>query len=115
MPFQPSAPNTGKVTTEEDQLMGTMKIHELHLFIDPNDQQAVKAQVHWSEGYESEGVYTALKYHKATITGANLIAKITEVPSGQSVYDAVKIRSWELLQMEPADKDEKYVGAGVIS
>lgn len=115
MPFQPSSPNTGEVVSKSDQLMGLMKIHELHLFIDPNDQSKVKAEVHWSEGYEQDSVYHPLKFHKATITGANLIAKITEVPSGQTVYDAVKSRSWELLQMEPADKETKYIGAGVIS
>lgn len=119
MPFQPSAPNTGKVTTEAEQLMGTMKIHELNLKIDPNDQTQVQAEVRWSEGYmaevEGEQVYHSLKFHHAVITGANLIAKIAEVPSGQSVYDAVKTRAWELLQLEPADKEEKYVGSGVIS
>jgi hypothetical protein len=115
MPFQPSAPNTGKVTTEQDQVMGLMKIHELHLFIDPNDQTNVKAEVHWSEGYEQASVYYPLKFHKATIEGQNLIDKINEVPTGQTVYDAVKTRSWELLQMEPADKTEKYIGAGNIT
>jgi hypothetical protein len=119
MPFQPSAPNTGTVTTEAEQLMGTMKIHELNLKIDPNDQQNVQAEVRWSEGYvkDVEGVqtYMALKFHKAVITGQNLIDKITEVPSGQSVYDAVKTRAWELLQMEPADSETKYIGSGVIS
>jgi len=115
MPFQPSIPNTGEIVSKQDQLMGQMQIHELHLFIDPNDDSGVKAQIQWSEGYVSGDVYTALKFHKATITGANLIAKIAEATTGNSVYDEVKLRAWQLLQMEPADKEEKYVGDGNIT
>ena len=115
MPFQPSAPNTGEVVTKTEQLMGMMKIHELNLKIDPNDPANVKAEVRWSEGYVQDEVYTALQFHKAVISGANLIAKINEVSEGQTVYDAVKTRAWELLQLEPADSDTKYVGAGVVS
>ena len=83
--------------------------------IDPNSAENVKAEVHWSEGYVQDNVYYPLKHRKAIISGANLIAKIAEATTGESVYDEVKQRAWELLQMEPADSETKYVGGGTIS
>jgi hypothetical protein len=86
----------------------TLHIHELSIDVDPNTDN-VTLNVKWTKGYMDNATYVVAEKCFATLSGQDVVSAMEAVPSGKSIYDAVKEAAWGILQ------GRQLVPAGVIS
>lgn len=108
MPFKPTSPPTRDIKVVQPVPEDTYQIHELHIYIDPNDPIQTNAEIIWSKGHQviSPARYNAGNKFWNEAAGAAFLAKMMEpVPAGLTYYEAVKRGFWEFLQGQGAVPD----------
>ena len=101
MPLEPTTPENKPIPSTVNQDITHMHITGLNIHIDPNDAAATSVDVEWVEGYMDTGTFVAVDRHRTTLSGPDVITKITEITDGTtSVYNNVKQRAWAMLVAE---------------
>ena len=101
MPYEPTTPESKDIPSTVSKDITHMHIIGLNIHVDPNDAAATSVDVEWVEGYMEASTFISVDHHQITLSGPDLITKITEITDGTtSVYNNVKQRTWAMLVAE---------------
>lgn len=113
MPYVPDTPPTGQIKQPDaDQSLSKFHILDVQLILKPGLPAETKVRLKWSEGYMDGETYVPVNTKSGAWDGAvdeDLVAAITKVTVGGTIYGEVKTAMWEFLQTKGV------IPAGVIT